>query len=376
MIKWYLANKKADYAALAEKNAEGLYFIKDTGEIYLGEQSYTQSVIFYGTGTTPEARPEKGAFGKLYIDITTLQGFVWNGTEYKEVIKKVETAVDANTDNPVSAKAVKTYVDNLVGTGTADCIKTVAWDETNVQLKVTKKDDSVVNVPLTKIATVLEYDGGTGNLTLKDHAGSQLSQVNIPLDNFVKSGKYDSITKEIVLTMQNANEVRIPAAALVDVYTGTTTNSGTVTVSPENQISFDIKLDPCPDNKLTVSEAGLKVTHDDGNKMDKVGTGHENEILAADATGNAKASGLKAGGATLTNNDAVTLAIEAAVEAVRASLQTNIDAKVDKTSIVAGAVNEKGADATKVVSEKAMVAALTWQTVPAAAGEEEEGGEG
>lgn len=376
MIKWYLANKKADYAALAEKNAEGLYFIKDTGEIYLGEQSYTQSVIFYGTGTTPEARPEKGAFGKLYIDITTLQGFVWNGTEYKEVIKKVETAVDANTDNPVSAKAVKTYVDNLVGTGTADCIKTVAWDETNVQLKVTKKDDSIVNVPLTKIATVLEYDGGTGNLTLKDHAGSQLSQVNIPLDNFVKSGKYDSVTKEIVLTMQNANEVRIPAAALVDVYTGTTTNSGTVTVSPENQISFDIKLDPSPDNKLTVSEAGLKVTHDDGNKMDKVGTGHENEILAADATGNAKASGLKAGGATLTNNDAVTLATEAAVEAVRASLQTNIDAKVDKTSIVAEAVNEKGADATKVVSEKAMVAALTWQTVPAAAGEEEEGGEG
>ena len=376
MIKWYLANKKADYAALAEKNAEGLYFIKDTGEIYLGEQSYTQSVIFYGTGTTPEARPEKGAFGKLYIDITTLQGFVWNGTEYKEVIKKVETAVDANTDNPVSAKAVKTYVDNLVGTGTADCIKTVAWDETNVQLKVTKKDESVVNVPLTKIATVLEYDGGTGNLTLKDHAGSQLSQVNIPLDNFVKSGKYDSVTKEIVLTMQNANEVRIPAAALVDVYTGTTTNSGTVTVSPENQISFDIKLDPSPDNKLTVSEAGLKVTHDDGNKMDKVGTGHENEILAADATGNAKASGLKAGGATLTNNDAVTLATEAAVEAVRASLQTNIDAKVDKTSIVAEAVNEKGADATKVVSEKAMVAALTWQTVPAAAGEEEEGGEG
>ena len=376
MIKWYLANKKADYAALAEKNAEGLYFIKDTGEIYLGEQSYTQSVIFYGTGTTPEARPDKGAFGKLYIDITTLQGFVWNGTEYKEVIKKVETAVDANTDNPVSAKAVKTYVDNLVGTGTADCIKTVAWDETNVQLKVTKKDDSIVNVPLTKIATVLEYDGGTGNLTLKDHAGSQLSQVNIPLDNFVKSGKYDSVTKEIVLTMQNANEVRIPAAALVDVYTGTTTNSGTVTVSPENQISFDIKLDPSPDNKLTVSEAGLKVTHDDGNKMDKVGTGHENEILAADATGNAKASGLKAGGATLTNNDAVTLATEAAVEAVRASLQTNIDAKVDKTSIVAEAVNEKGADATKVVSEKAMVAALTWQTVPAAAGEEEEGGEG
>lgn len=366
MIKWYLANKQADYAALAQKNAEGLYFIKDTGEIYLGEQSYTQSVIFYGTGTTPETRPEKGAFGKLYIDVTTLQGFVWNGTDYKEVIKAVENAVDANTDNPVSAKAVKTYVDRLVGTGTADCIKTVAWDETNVQLQITKKDDSQVNVPLTKIATVLEYDGGTGNLTLKDHAGSQLSQVNIPLDNFVKSGKYDTDTKEIVLTMQNANEVRIPASALVDVYTGATTNSGTVTVAPDNQISFNVKLDPAEGNILTVSEQGLKVENPALNKMDKVGTGHEDEIMTATAEGGAKLSGVKAGGATLTNNDAVTLATEAAVEAVRASLQSNIDAKVDKTSIVTDAVNETGADPAKVVSEKAMVAALAWQTVPEA----------
>ena len=369
MIKWYLANKQADYAALAQKNAEGLYFIKDTGEIYLGEQSYTQSVIFYGTGTALEARPEKGAFGKLYIDVTTLQGFVWNGTEYKEVIKAVENAVDANTDNPVSAKAVKSYVDRLVGTGTSDCIKTVAWDEINAQLQITKKDESVVNVPLTKIATVLEYDGGTGNLTLKDHAGSQLSQVNIPLDNFVKSGTYDTETKEIVLTMQNANEVRIPASALVDVYTGATTNSGTVTVAPDNQISFNVKIDPTEGNLLTVSDQGLKVENTALNKMDKVSAGHEDEIMTATADGGAKLSGVKAGGATLTNNDAVTLATEAAVEAVRASLQANIDGKVDKTSIVAEAVNETGADPAKVVSEKAMVAALAWQTVPEAGAE-------
>lgn len=371
MIKWYLANKQADYIALETKDSEALYFIKDTGEIYLGEQSYTQSVIFYGADLPVEARPVKGAFGKVYVDATTLQGFVWNGIEYKEIIKAIETNVANNTDNPVTAKAVKTYVDNLVGTGTADCIKTVAWDETNVQLQITKKDESQVNVPLTKIATLLEYDGGTGNLTLKDHSGAQLSQVTIPLDNFVKSGKYDSVTKEIVLTMQNANEVRIPAASLVDVYTGKASNSGTVTVSPTNEISFDIKLDPNPNNKLTVSEAGLMVTHDDSGKMDKVGAGHENELLAADAAGAAKLTGVKVGGATLTNNNATTVATEAAVEAVRATLQSAVDAKIDKSAIVANAVNAEGADQNKVVSEKAMVAALTWQTVPdASAGEE------
>ena len=374
MIKWYLANKQADYLALAVKDAEALYFIKDTGEIYLGEQPYTQSVIFYGAELPVTARPEKGAFGKVYVDATTLQGFVWNGSEYKEIIKAVENSVEANTDNPVTAKAVKTYVDTLVGTGTSDCIKTVAWDETGVQLQVTTKGGSQTNVPLTKIATLLEYDGGTGNLTLKDHAGSQLSQVNIPLDNFVKSGSYDSESKEIVLTMQNGSEVRIPATALIGVYTGTTTNSGTVTVSPTNQVSFDVKLDPNPANKLTVSEAGLMVTHDDGNKMDKIGAGHENEIFTADATGNAKASGLKAGGATLTINDANTLATEAAVEAVRAALQSAVDAKIDKSAIVAEAVNAGAADQNKVVSEKAMVAALTWQTVPdASAGAGEQG---
>ena len=364
MIKWYLANKQADYLALKSKDAEALYFIKDTGEIYLGEQPYTQSVIFYGAELPVKSRPEKGAFGKVYVDATTLQGFVWNGVEYKEIIKTVENSVAANTNNPVTAKAVKTYVDTSVGTGTSDCIKAVAWDETKVQLQITKKDESQVNIPLTKIATLLEYNGGTGALTLKDHAGHQLSQVNIPLDNFVKSGIYDSKTKEIVLTMQNASEVRIPATALVDIYTGTSTNSGTVTVSPEKQISFNVKLDPNPANKLTVSEAGLMVTHDDGNKMDKVGASHENEILTADATGNAKASGLKAGGATLVHNNATTLATEAAVEAVRTALQSAVDTKINKSAIVAEAVNPIAADKNKVVSEKAMVAALTWQTVP------------
>lgn len=371
MIKWYLANKQADYIALETKDAEALYFIKDTGEIYLGEQSYTQSVIFYGADLPVETRPEKGAFGKVYVDATTLQGFVWNGTEYKEIIKAIETNVANNTDNPVTAKAVKTYVDTLVGTGTSDCIKAVAWDETNVQLQITKKDESQVNVPLTKIATLLEYNGGTGALTLKDHAGNQLSQVNIPLDNFVKSGRYDSDTKEIVLTMQNASEIRIPAAALVDIYTGGTTNSGTVTVSPEKQISFNVKLDPNPNNKLTVSETGLMVTHDDSGKMDKVDTGHEDEIMTATAEGGAKLSGVKVGGATLAHNDATTVATEAAVEAVRATLQSAVDAKIDKSAIVAEAVNPTGADQNKVVSEKAMVAALTWQTVPDSTPEEE-----
>ena len=59
----------------------------------------------------------------------------------------------------------------------------------------------------------------------------------------------------------------------------------------------------------------------------------EDEILIATVDGNAKVSGLKAGQATLTTNDENTLATEAAVEAIREALQQNIDKKFDKANI-------------------------------------------
>ena len=369
VLQWKIAAKQADYNALVAKDSDTLYFVQDTGEIYKGEQTFTQAVVLYGADQTVKSRPAAGALGKLYVDAATLAGSVWTGSAWKEVVKPLATDVENGT-GLVTAEQVKSYVEGKVGTGTSKLVKTVAWDEEAVGIKVTLADDSESTVPLTKLATQLVYDGGTGKLSLQDKAGTELNSVNIPLDNFVKSGEYDEDSKTIVLTMQNGGEVRIPATDLVDIYTGTTSDNATVTVTG-TEIAVTVKVDPVGGNLLTSSATGLKVMADT-TKMNLVAdaTDHVDELLKVDADGQAQLTGYKIGGATVADSGNETLlATEAAVKAIVATFQH--DQYVQKSSIVAETVNVEAPDATKVVSEKALVAALTWGTVPPAEEPEE-----
>ena len=368
LLKWLIASKQADYDAVKSKDTNALYFVEETGAIFKGSVPFGNGVIFYGAGQAITARPATGVLGKIYVDATTLAGYVYNGTAWKQVIYAVDQTVTDSSTNPVSSAAVKTYVEGLVGEGTSKLVKTVAYDAAGVQLQVTLGDDSTTNVPLTAIATSLTYDGGTGKVALLDKAGTKLSEVNIPLDNFVKSGTYDDVSKEIVLTMQNASEVRIPAADLVDVYTGATSQSATVDVQ-SNAITVNVKVDSSQ-QLLTVGENGLKVASDP-NKLNVIAdaAAHENEVLLANADGQVKLSGVKVGGATLAGTpNAVTLATEAAVKALVDSVQANIDQAVLKTDI-ATTLNAESPSETKVASESAVVAALSWVEVPAAPSE-------
>lgn len=358
MLQWQIAKKIADYKALKVKDVESLYFIEETGEIYRGEVPFTQACEFYNAA---KARPAVGGLGKLYIDETTLAGSVWTGSAYKEIIKPVDTEVKADSTNLVTSGAVAAYVGATVGDGIKKVVKTVEWVEDEAALKVTLQDATSSKVPLTKIATKLAYDGTTGKITLSDAAGTTLSEANIPLDNFVKSGSYDVTTKSIVLTMQNGNSVSIPAADLIDIYTGSTTTSATVAVSNKNEITATVKVSAEEGNLLSVAADGLKVAAD-GTKADKVAAAHTDELLVADATGNNKLSGVKVGGATLaTAPNATTVATEAAVKAIVDSL--NVNNYVEKADVVAETVDTVNASTTKVVSEKALVNALSWKTV-------------
>ena len=361
MLQWQIAKKIADYKALKVKDVESLYFIEETGEIYRGEVPFTQACEFY---SATKARPAVGGLGKLYIDETTLAGSVWTGSAYKEIIKPVDTEVKAGSANLVTSGAVAAYVGATVGDGIKKVVKTVEWVEAKAALKVTLQDATSSEVPLTKIATKLAYDGSTGKITLSDAAGTTLSEANIPLDNFVKSGSYDAATKSIVLVMQNGDKVSIPATDLIDIYTGGTTTSATVAVSNTNKITATVKVSAAAGNLLFVATDGLKVAAD-GTKADKVAAAHANELLVADATGNNKLSGVKVGGATIaTTPNATTVATEAAVKAIVNSL--NINSYVEKANIVAETVNAANASTAKVVSEKALVNALSWKTVASA----------
>ena len=364
----YVVLTRAQFDELATKDSTTLYFVSDTGELYRGSANYSSAITYYTTGN----RPASGAIGKLYINSTTGEGSTWNGSAWSVVIPEIATSVIASgttaTTLPVSGAAVKSYVESVAAETLAQCVTSISWNGTTKSIEYVV-NGSTVTVPVSALATTLVYDGSTGKLSLKDRANTEISSVNIPLDNFITGGSYNSSTKSLVLNMQNGTSVSIPAADLVQLYQDYDTNSVNVTITTDaqgnNVISADVKISNQANNAVEVKSDGLFVPST-ATKMDKVGSGHTDEVITSDANGNAQASGFKVGGSTI-NANATTqqtlLATEAAVSAVKTNLENTAEAIYVKLVDIITDVNDIDVDnprANKVIAESAMVEALSW----------------
>ena len=367
----FVSLTRAQYDALATKESRALYFISDTQELYRGAVSFSNAIVFHADG----ARPTAGALGKLYINQTTKEGTTYNGTAWQVVIPAVSQAVTTDTEKdgvaaPVSGAAVKAYVDAQASTTLAACITDVKYDADKKAITVTK-DGKATDLPLTKLGAQLAYDATTGIVSLKDKDGTELSSVNIPLDNFVTGGAYNDTDKALELTLKNGNVIKIPAGDLVKLYHDLDSNTVDVTIATDatsglNTIKADVKVSATAGNAIQIKDDGLYVPPST-TKMNKVGTGHDDEIITADATGDAKASGFKVGAATL-NADATAqaklVATEAAVAATKADIETAAGTTYVKlTDVITSAadINPDNPSTTKVISEKALVEAMSWQ---------------
>lgn len=422
MLTWHYVTRAAyDAAEDSIKTSDKLYFLSDTKEIYRGTENFTQSVILYTT------EPTVKAIGKLYVNINTLEGRIWNGTTWTTVIQPVQSTVSAdNTTAPVSGAAVATYVQEEVAkvTGSDGIVASVEYDATSKELDVTMADGTTDSVPLTGLAVDLEYDATTGKLTVKDATGATIGTgVNLDLERFVSEATYDAESNKIILKFNDeGTPLEIDVGDLVDTYTAKGGKGVSLTVTG-NEFTAEAIVSSAAGNMLSLTDQGLYVaatdisgkadkdtdavagnvamfdstgnpvdsghaigaatlasapsastlateaavaairetlTTDISNKMDKVGAGHENEIIVADAAGNAAASGYKVGGATLAESpDAATAATEAAVVGY---VEDYAVAKTDVVAAGAMATTVAAASDTKVTSEKAVVEAMTWKT--------------
>lgn len=182
------------------------------------------------------------------------------------------TTVDGLSD---AVDTLRTDVDALkttVGGAESGLVKDVADLRTDVDAVDGKITDALKGY--VKDAT---YDAEALKLTLPmvDADGVDKTLViNLPKDNFVRSGKYDPETKAIILTVGNgetSNDVSIPAAALIDIYTADNTGKKavTVTVSEDNKISaaLDLAADTIlsinADGKLTIDTTAIYAAIDD-----------------------------------------------------------------------------------------------------------------
>jgi hypothetical protein len=405
MVQFVLLTR-ADYDAITTKESRTLYFISDTQELYRGTVNFTNAVIFHGAANSQNPRPAAGAVGKLYINEATGEGTVWNGSAWSTVIPVVsQTVLDSNDQPvtlPVSGAAVKAFVEANAASTLANCITALTYD-TSTKAIVTTKNSQQSSTVLTGLGISIAYDGSTGALTLKDVNNTVLSTVNIPLDNFVTSGTYNQTTKNLVLTLRDNSVVNIPAADLVKIYNDLDTNTVDITIendddsnSPtygKNLISANVKISSASGNAITAVSDGLYVAPST-TKMNKVTTGHADEVLIAAADGDAALSGKKIGGAALytagtvteTDNDSESptygqeiqrpetaqevaakqanlLATEAAVSTAKQDVLTyagNTYVLLSNVVATAAEIDTDNPSSDKVISERALVEAMSW----------------
>lgn len=357
MIKW-IVTTSAVYNRLAaqEKDTNALYFLEDTREIYKGASLFTQSTELVSSF------PEAGAAqGRIYINQSTLEGRIWNGSEWRTVIEKVaQTLTEETETKAVSGEAVKQYVKQHVTTAVADKVKNISFDKLSKQLTYETGNGTVNNVNIDGFLTGAKYNQKTGMLSF-DVQGGRGIHINLPKDNFVESGRYDTDSKSIILELVSGDRVEIPAEDLIDVNEFESTATIDMTVTTEGKVSADVIVDQTTgNNQLRATAHGLYVEATDlSNTLSKVATNKANEIIVANEDGTVKVSGLQAGTDTITGEGNVkTLATEAAVAAIRTTLTNSIAEKINLSAISRNIPQAEVASFDRVASEKAVATAI------------------
>ena len=333
MITWhYITRAVYDAAQASEKTSDKLYYLSDTHEIYRGTENFTESVILYST------EPTVKAIGQLYINDTPLEGRIWNGTVWKTVIQPVQAAIiTGDTTKPVSSKAVEDYVGTWSAkvTGFDGLVSGVAYTAGTNTRTVTMADTSTEDIPLTNVAADLVYDKVTGLLQVKNASGTTIGTgINLDLERFVSEAAYDSETKKITLKFNDAGTpLEIDVGDLVDTYTAANSETVALTVTG-NEFKAEAIVAATEGNMLQKTASGLFVAATDiSGKVDKVASAVAGDIATLTSEGGIADSGKKIGGETLAAApDAATLATEAAVEAIRATLAAAIDGKMAKVA--------------------------------------------
>lgn len=84
------------------------------------------------------------------------------------------------------------------------------------------------------------YDAGHAKFTFVFEDGREIV-VDTPLENTVTDGRYDNETLELVLVLVSGQEIRIPVAGMMKVYTGKDTGTAATTINDAGEVSVAVK---------------------------------------------------------------------------------------------------------------------------------------
>ena len=254
--KFMLVGLQDSYDAMASHDENKLYFCSDTRNIYKGDDLYTDGV------RKVTVRPTKPATGVLYLVTGSGTLEMYDGTEWTVIKPKTVTAISStSTDDQIpTAKSVYDYVTNMLEdlTGSGSVVTDVAASDTVAAVKVTKNGTDT-DVVVKGVVTEPTFDPTTRKITLPVTGKDEPIVIELGKDTFLdstKDNKYNTETGNIDLYLNDGTKIEIPAEALVDAYTGGTTNTATVHVSDTNVITVDVKLSSKEGNGITIDEDG------------------------------------------------------------------------------------------------------------------------
>lgn len=350
-VNFNVVNNLSTYTSLPTKDVNTLYFVLDAQKIYKGEVDVTSNIEvvteFDPSDASAGTISLSDAFeGKLYLNATTFEMRIKNGSAWAVMSPGYLTTggewTQADNDSKLGTIGV---IKTIIGQALATINPAVSYDNSTGTLTVGQN-----TARLTGVINGITYSSEQLQLTVSSIAasGSPTTQViSLPKDNFVRSGRYEpdytlpdppgGTGPAIVLVVNDGEgadkEVVIPAASLVEVYTGGSTDNITVNVSEGNQITATAIIDPAEGNALVSSATGLMVNI--SGKANTV-TATNGNVILADGTGNFKDGGVQllTSGTSLSTGDnthipvasVIASAINTAVSAAQGTLQDAIDA--------------------------------------------------
>ena len=293
MINWHIVSSEAYHAGVPVDTS--MYFLEDTHEIYRGSELFTQAVNLYEGPTMPTTP----AVNRLYIEKTSLEGWLYTGTDWVKVINAVRDTVSPDGTAAVNGKAVAAYVAAELAKVNAGVVD-LSWDAENKTLNVTKAGQEPTGLVLSGLVNGMRYDNATGKLYLQNDQGEDIgTAVDLGLEQFVRSGEVIEEEVEektetfIVLYFdeEKTNFIKIKATSLIDTYT--TEGSTTLDLSVvDHKITGSVKISANEGNMLSDDGTGLYVAGVDvSSKMDKDSDAAEGDIAVFDGSGNAVSSG-------------------------------------------------------------------------------------
>lgn len=97
-----------------------------------------------------------------------------------------------------------------------------------------------LDVKLNRHIKDVVYDAEQAKFTFVFEDGREIV-VDTPLEHTVTDGHYDHETLELVLELVSGQEIRIPVAGMMKVYTGKDTATATTTINAEGEVSVAVK---------------------------------------------------------------------------------------------------------------------------------------